>query len=77
MEKRLDPETSVNKLFENVFMSGTYSEFFSGRGHQFSSLFSSVVLSTDLILSNLSTVPKTTPGGSGGMLQRNGHFSAF
>ena len=39
MQKRLDPETGVNKIFENVFMSGAYSEIFSGRGHQFSSLF--------------------------------------
>ena len=39
MQKRLDPKTGVNKIFENVFMSGAYSEFFSGRGHQLSSLF--------------------------------------
>ena len=36
MQKRLDPQTGVNKPFENVFMSGAYSEFFS---HQFLSLF--------------------------------------
>ena len=53
MQRRLDSETGVNKPFENVFMSGAYSEFFSGRGHQFSSLFKRV-FSTDLILSNLS-----------------------
>ena len=39
MQKRLDPETGVNKLFENVFMSGVYSEFYLGRAHQFSSFF--------------------------------------
>ena len=38
MQKRLDPETGVNKIFKNVFMSGAYSEIFSGRKHQFSSL---------------------------------------
>ena len=40
MQKRLDPKTGGNKPLENVFMSGAYSEFFSGREHQFSSLFS-------------------------------------
>ena len=28
MQRRLDPETKINKFFENVFMSGAYSEFF-------------------------------------------------
>ena len=32
MQRRLDPETGANKLFENVFMSGA-------RGYQFLSLF--------------------------------------
>ena len=39
MQRRLDSVTGVNKPFENLFISGAYSEFFSGRGHQFSSLF--------------------------------------
>ena len=53
MQRRLDPETGVNKPFENVFMSGVYSENFWGRGHQFSPLFKRI-FSTDLNLSNLS-----------------------
>ena len=53
MQRRLDPETDVNKHFENVFMSGAYSQFFSGRWHQYSSLFMRK-FSTDLIFSNLS-----------------------
>ena len=39
MHRRLDLETGVNKLFENVFMSGAYTDFFSEREHQFSSIF--------------------------------------
>ena len=39
MQRHLDPETGVYKPFENVFMSGVYSEVFLGRRHQFSSLF--------------------------------------
>ena len=53
MQRRLDPETDVNKPFENVFMSGAYSQVFSGKGHQFLSFFKRI-FSTDLILSNLS-----------------------
>ena len=53
MQRRLDPETGVNKPFENVFMSGAYSEYFQGRGTNFCH-FSSVFFSADLILSNLS-----------------------
>ena len=65
MQGRLDPETVVNKLFENVFMSGAYSEYFSGKGHQLSSLFKRIFL-TDLNLSNLSN--KNDSRGSGGLL---------
>ena len=55
MQRRLDPETGVNKPFENVSFQGRiYSEVFSRRGHQFSSLFSSVFFLAELILSNLS-----------------------
>ena len=39
MQRCLDPETGVNKLFDNVFMSGAYSDFFSGKKHQFLSIF--------------------------------------
>ena len=53
MQRRLDPEAEVNKPFGNVFMSGAYSEFFSGSGTNFYSLFKRIFL-TDLILSNLS-----------------------
>ena len=67
MQRRLDLETAVNKHFENVFMSGAYSKFFSGRGHQFSSLFMRN-FSTDLILSNLSNTNDSR--GSGGILPR-------
>ena len=42
MQRRLDPETGVNKPFENVFMSGAFSEFFQGGGNNFC-YFSSVV----------------------------------
>ena len=43
MQRRLEPEMGVNKPFENVFMSGAYSEFFSGRRHYNFRHFSSVV----------------------------------
>ena len=57
MQRRLDPETGVNKPFKNVFMSGAHSEIFSGRGHQyiFRHLFKRIFFSTDFILSNLRT----------------------
>ena len=67
MQKRLDPETKINKLFENVFMSGAYSEFFQGGGTNFRH-FSSVCFLTDLILSYLSN--KNDSRGSGGMFSR-------
>ena len=69
MQKRLDPETGVNKICENVFMSGAYSEIFLGRGTNFRH-FSSVVFFDRFNLSNLAEVTKTTLGGSGGMLFR-------
>ena len=68
MQKCLDPETDVNKIFENVFMSGAYSKKFSRKGHQFSSLFKRSFFRQ--IQSNLAQVTKTTLGGSGGMLYR-------
>ena len=39
MQRRLDPETGVNKPFENVFTSGASSEFFQGKGTNFRHLF--------------------------------------
>ena len=54
MQKRLEPEMGVNKIFENVFMSGAYTEIFSGSGHQFSSLFNRRLVFFDRFnLSNL------------------------
>ena len=49
-------------------MSGAYSEFFSVRGHQISSLFQAQSFPGRVILSNL--VTKTALGGSGVMLPR-------
>ena len=66
MQRRLDPETGVNKPFENVFMSGAYSQCFSGKMHQFSSLFKRRVFLTDLNFSNLRN--KNDFRKSGGML---------
>ena len=42
MQKRLEPERGVNKPFENVFMSGAYSDFFPGGGTDFRHFFSIV-----------------------------------
>ena len=50
-------------------MSGAYSEKFSGRGHQFSSISQEQIFSAKLILSNLST-KNDSIGESGGMLPR-------
>ena len=47
-------------------MSGAYSEVFSGRGHQISSLFPAFFFPNKLILSNLSN--KNDSRGSAGML---------
>ena len=54
MQRLLYPETGVNKPFENVLMSGAYSEFFQGESTNFRHFSSVEFLSTDLILSNLS-----------------------
>ena len=53
MQKRVNPETGVNKPFENVFMSGANSDIFQGGGTNFCH-FSSIFFLTDKILSNLS-----------------------
>ena len=65
----LDPETGANKIFENSFMSGAYSEIFSGREHQFSSFFKRSFF-RQINLSNLSSVTKPTLGEFDGMLPR-------
>ena len=49
MQKRLDPETGVNKIFEYGFMSGAYLEIFSGRGTNFCHFSSVVFFSTGII----------------------------
>ena len=49
-------------------MSGAYSEFFSGRGQQISSLFQAQSFPGRVILNNLSN--KNDFKGSGGMLPR-------
>ena len=49
-------------------MPGAYSEFFSGRGHQISSLFQAQIFPGRVILNNLSN--KNDFRGSGGMLPR-------
>ena len=65
-------------------MSGAYSEFFSGRGHQISSLFQAQFFPDSVILSNLSY--KNDSRGVRGHAPAknfskfaycNGHFSAF
>ena len=54
MLRRLDPETGLNKLFENVSCQGRIQNFFFREGTPIFVAFSSAVVSTDLILSNLS-----------------------
>ena len=54
MQRRLNPEKSVNKPLENVSCQGRIQNFFQG-GDTIFVTFSSVVFSADLILSNLST----------------------
>ena len=82
MQRRLDPETGVNKLFENVLMSGGYSQFFLGGGTNFRH-FSSVLLA-DLISSKLSTkndswgvLGHAPPENFGKFAYCNGYFIAF
>ena len=84
MQRRLDPETGVNKPFENVFLSGAYSEFFLKRGINFGHFFKRSFFSAELILSNINT--KNDSRGVRGhaapenflkFAYCNGHFSAF
>ena len=70
MQRRLDLERGVNKPLENVFMSGAYSELFSGRRYQFSSRFDRIFV-TNFISTNLSN--KNDSRGVRGY----GHCSAF
>ena len=69
MQRRLDPETGVNKHkhCENVSCQGrNLIRIFFTEGAAIFVTFSSVVFSAELILSNLST--KNDSKGSGGML---------
>ena len=70
MQRRLDPETGVNKPFEDVSWQGHIQNFFQGGSTNFRHFLKRVFFSAELILSNLST--KNDSMGSGGMLpQRN------
>ena len=69
MQRCLDPKTGVNMPFENVFMSGAYSEIFSGRRHQFLSFFKRSFFHR-LNFKQLSLSNKNESRGSGGMLPR-------
>ena len=69
MQRRLDPETGVNKPFENVLCQGRIQNFFRERVKIFVT-FSNVVFPADLILSNLST--KNDSMGSGGSARVDG-----
>ena len=83
MQRHLDPETGVYKPFENVFVSGAYSEIFKGGGMNFRH-FSSAVFLTDLFLNNLSNKNDSrgvrghaAPENFSKFAYCNGHFSAF
>ena len=66
MQIRLDPETGVNKPFENVSCQGRIQNIFQGGGTNCRYFFKRSFFRQSY--SNLST--KTTLGGSGGMLPR-------
>ena len=52
MQKRLDPETGVNKILQNVSRQGRFQNFFQGGGTNFRH-FLSVVFFDRFNLSNL------------------------
>ena len=68
MQRRLDPETRVNKPFENVSCLGRNQNFFQGGDINFHHFFKRIFFSAELILSNSST--KNDSRGSGDMLFR-------
>ena len=55
MQRRLDPETGVNKPFENVSCQGRIQNFFQGVGTNFCHFFKRSFFSVELLLSYLST----------------------
>ena len=55
MQRRLDPETGVNKPFENVSCQGRIQSCFQGGGTIFCHFFKRSFFPAKLILSNLST----------------------
>ena len=83
MQRRLDPETSVNKPFQYVSYQGRIQNFFQGRETNFLHFFK-CSFSADLILINLSS-KNDSRGGSGVMLPGKtlkicilqSHFSVF
>ena len=54
MLRRLDPETGLNKPFENVYCQKRIQNFFQGGGTNFGHFFKRIFLA-ELILSNVST----------------------
>ena len=81
MQRRLDPETGVNKPFKNVSCQGRIQNFFQREGIKFRDFFSAV-FSAKLILGNLSNKNNSGGGGGSGACSENfthcdGHFSTF
>ena len=66
MQRRLNSETGVNKPFENVSCQGRIQKFFEGRGINFCHFFQAYCFRKSYF--QAFSVPKTTLGGSGGML---------
>ena len=54
MDRRLDPETGVNKPFENVSYQGRIQNFFQDGRTKFCHFFKRIFFPAELILSNLS-----------------------
>ena len=54
MQKRLDPETGVNKPFQNVSCQRRIQKLFLGRGIKFHRFFKRSFFSAELTLNNLS-----------------------
>ena len=84
MQRHLDPETGVNKPFQNVSCQGRIQNFFQGESTKFCHFFKRNFFSAELILSNLSN--KNDSMGVQGHVSPenfckfaycNGHFRAF
>ena len=54
MQRRLDPETGVNRPFENVSCQGRIQNLFQGVGTKFRRFFKLSFFPAELILSNSS-----------------------